>query len=82
MNTKELLTAIKDFFDESGKKQRNQKKYLKQVLAQLKHKAKALKKKLVNENNTKANKITRKELDVICAQRKKGLKLLKRLNKG
>jgi len=81
MNTKELLTAIKDFFDESGKKQRDQKKYLKQVLAKLKHKAKLLRKKLANEKNAKKSKALRKEFDVVCAQRKKGLKLLKSLNK-
>ena len=81
MKTGKLLTAIKDFFDESGKKQRNQRKYLKEVMVKLKRKAKALRKKLDNEKNVKDSKIIRKEYDVICAQRKKGLKLLKRLNK-
>ena len=82
MKTGELLTAITDIFDESGKKQRKQKKYLKEVLVGLKRKAKALRKRLANEKNEKDSKIIRKELCVICAQRKKGLKLLKRLNKG
>lgn len=82
MKTGKLLTAIKDFFDESGKKQRDKKKYLKEVLSRLKRKAKALKKKLAGENNVKKHKALRREYDVICAQRKKGLKLLKVLNKG
>jgi hypothetical protein len=81
MNTKELLIAIKDFFDESGKKQRNKKKYLKQVLAKLKHQKRKLRKKLDAHNNAKDRKAVRKELDIICAQHKKGLKLLKSLSK-
>ena len=82
MKTEELLTAIKDFFDESGKKQRNKKKYLKEVLAGLKRKQKSLEKKLGKEKNDKARKNINREIAIICSQRKKGLKLLKDLKKA
>ena len=82
MKTGELLTVIKDFFDESGKKQRTKKKYLKEVLAGLKRKQKNLEKKLAKEKNGKTQKNISREIAIICSQRKKGLKLLKDLKKA
>jgi len=82
MKTGKLLSAIKDIFDESGKKQRKQKKHLKEVLAGLKHKQKGLEKKLVGEKHDKARKSISREIAIICSQRKKGLKLLKGMKKA
>ncbi len=81
MKTNKLLTAIKEFFDESKKKQRGKKKYLKQVLQQLKAKQKVLCKMLKGANDKRESKGINKEIDIIIAQRRKGLKLLKQMQK-
>ncbi len=81
MKTNKLLTTIKELFDESKNKQTGKKKYLKQVLQQLKAKQKKLCKKLVGAKDKKECKYINKEIDIIIAQRRKGLKLLKRMKK-
>ena len=79
MTTNKLLNAISDFFDESKKKQLIKKKYLKQVLHKLKTKCKKQRKKLDDEKDKGKRQILQKELNIICAQRKKGLKRLKQM---
>jgi len=79
MTTNKLLNAISDFFDESKKKQHDKKKYLKQVLHKLKTKCKKQRKKLEIEKDKGKRQNLQKELDIICAQRKKGLKRLKQM---
>ena len=79
MKTKKLLTAIKDYFDESKKKQLKKKKYLKQVLKGLKTRQKSLREKLNEKINAGEKAAIQKKLDIISCQRKKGLKLLKRM---
>ncbi|MCK4710665.1 MAG: hypothetical protein KAU21_18770 [Gammaproteobacteria bacterium] len=79
MTTNKLLNAISDFFDESKKKQLVKKKYLKQVLHKLKTKCKKQRKKLADEKDKGKRQILQKELNIICAQRKKGLKRLKQM---
>ena len=80
MKTKILLTAIKDYFDESKKKQLKKRKYLKQVLQGLKTRQKSLRKKLNEEKDGGKKTTIQKKLDIINCQRKKGLKLLKRMS--
>ena len=82
MKTKKLLTAIKDYFDESKKKQLKKRKYLKQVLEGLKTRQKSLRKKLNEKMNAGEKAAIQKKLDIINCQRKKGLKLLKRMSSG
>ncbi len=79
MTTNKLLNAIGDFFDESKKKQRNKKKYLKEVLHKLKTKCKKQRKKMDDEKDKGKIHNLQKEIDIICAQRKKGLKRLKQM---
>ncbi len=79
IKTNKLLTAINDFFDESKKKQQGKKKYLKKVLKLLKAKQKELCKKLEAAKEKGTNKSDKKEIEVIVAQRRKGLKLLKHM---
>ena len=55
------------------------KKYLKQVLHKLKTKCKKQRKKLDDEKDKGKRQILQKELNIICAQRKKGLKRLKQM---
>ena len=82
MKTKKLLSMIKQFFNEDERKQRDQIKSLKQVLSELKRKKKKRQKKLDSDISEKDKEIIRKEIDIICAQRKKGLKLLKRFKQN
>ncbi len=79
MTTNKLINAIGDFFDESKKKQRNKKKYLKEVLHKLKTRCKKQRCKLENEKDKAKRDNLQKEIDIICAQRKKGLKRLKQM---
>ncbi|MES9901934.1 MAG: hypothetical protein ABW168_04515 [Sedimenticola sp.] len=79
MKTKKLLTAVKDYFDESKEKQLKKKKYLKQVLEELKTRQKSLRKKLNEEKDAGEKTTIQKKLDMISYQRNKGLKLLKAL---
>ncbi|MCW8964425.1 MAG: hypothetical protein OQL16_11570 [Gammaproteobacteria bacterium] len=79
MKTGKLLTAIREFFDENKKKQRKKKEHLKEVLARLKRKQKKLEQKLDKANNSKVRKRFRKDIAIIRAQRKKGIKFLKSL---
>ena len=79
MTTNKLLNAIGDFFDESKKKQRNKRKYLKEVLHKLKTKCKKQRNKLDNEKDKGKRDDLQKEIDIICAQRKKGLRKLKQM---
>lgn len=79
MPTNKLLQAIGDVFDAKKKKQRKQKSNLKIILAKLKKQSKALEKKLKDESDSKKRKQLQRELNTICAQRRKGIKLLKSL---
>lgn len=79
MTTNKLLNAMSDFFDIKKKKQREQKKNLKIILTKLKKQSKVLRSKISDESDTKKRKQLQRELDTICAQRKKGIKLLKSL---
>ncbi len=81
MKTNKLLTAITELFDESKKKQQGKKKYLKQVLQQLKAKQKVLCKMLKGANDKRECKGIKRQIDIIIAQRRKGLKLLKHMKK-
>jgi len=82
MKTKKLLTAIRDYFDESKNRQLTKKKYLKQVLEGLKTRQKTLRKKLNQKMSAGEKAAIQKKLDIISCQRKKGLKLLKRIKTG
>lgn len=79
MPSNKLVQAIGDFFDANKKKQRKKKSNLKIILAKLKKQNKALEKKLKDENDSKKRKQLQRELNTICAQRRKGIKLLKSL---
>ena len=79
MPTNKLLKAIGDFFDSKKKKQRQQKKNLKIILSKLKKQSKVLRKKISDESDSKKRKQLQREFDIVCAQRKKGIKLLKTL---
>lgn len=79
MRTPKLLKKVKEFLATEKGKLREQRKDLKIVLKKLKKKENALKKLLVSEQSEKKREQFRKELAIIFAQRKKGVKKLKSL---
>lgn len=78
MTKKKLLHAIRDFFDDKKKKQKEKSDYLKKLLKELKKKEKSLCRKR-DDAGSKDSKDFQKEIAVVRAQRKKGLRLLKEL---
>jgi len=81
VTTNKLLEYISDLFDENKKVQHRKRDNLKKVLKQLRERKRYLKKKLHNAKDKRNRKNIKNKIDVIDAQRKKGLKLLKKLNK-
>lgn len=79
MKKQKILDALAELFDADKKRQRKEKKHLKQLLDELKKKEKTYKKKLESEQGSNARDQLKNEIDVIHTQRKKGVKLLKRL---
>lgn len=81
MKTKKLIGIINDIIDEDSRAQVNEIKALKSALQKLKGKAKALYKEAQNEKDDAKVKALNDKIEIICAQRKKGIKLLKKLKK-
>ncbi len=79
MATNKLLAQLSDFFDSKKRMQREKIKSLKVLLKKLKKRSKELNQKLSSEKNSKAKQALEKEILIVQAQRKKGLKLLKKL---
>ena len=82
MKTPKLIERVQEFLDADKKKQREQIKCLKELLDKLKKKQRVLKAKLAKEREDKTRKRLRKDLDVIFAQRRKGISTLKTLKKS
>ena len=82
MKTPKLLKKVENYLSADKKKQRKQMDSIKEILKKLKKKKHILKDKLAKEKNKKSRKRIQTDLDIIYAQRKKGLKALKKLNKS
>jgi len=81
VKTKKLFKIINDILDADSRAQMNEIKALKSALHKLKTKARALCKEAENEKDEAKVKALNDKMDIICAQRKKGIKLLKKLKK-
>ena len=79
MKQKKLLDKLKIFFDSDAREREKQKSDIKNILKKLKKRERKLKGKLDAENNAEKRKHFKQEIDVIYAQRKKGIKLIKEL---
>jgi predicted Fe-Mo cluster-binding NifX family protein len=79
MNSKKLLKKLGDFFDMDKKKRQKNAKELKSLLKLLKEEEKNL--VIICQNQSPQNKksMLKREIDVLHARRKKGLKALKKL---
>jgi len=79
MKQKKLLDKLKIFFDSDIREREKQKSDIKDILKKLKKRERKLMEKLENENNAGKRKRFQQEIDVIYAQRGKGIKLIKEL---
>lgn len=79
MKQKKLLDKLKTFFDSDAREREKQKSDIKDILKKLKKRERKLQGKLDTENNAGKSKHFQQEIDVIYAQRKKGIKLIKEL---
>ncbi len=79
MATNKLLEKLRILLGAERRAQIAKYESIKRVLKKLKKKENALKGKLKNETDEKACKRLKKEMSVISAQRKKGMKMLKEL---
>ncbi len=79
MKQKKLLDKLKTFFDSDIREREKQKSDIKDILKKLKKRERKLMEKLDNENNAGKRKRFQQEIDVIYAQRGKGIKLIKEL---
>ena len=79
MKQEKLLDKLKTFFDSDAREREKQKSDIKNILKKLKKRERKLKEKLDAENNAGKRKHFQQEIDVIYAQRKKGIKLIKEL---
>ena len=77
MKQKKLLDKLKRFFDADEREREKQRSDIKDILKKLKKKERKLKEKLDSEKNTEKRNRIQQEIDVIYAQRKKGIKLIK-----
>jgi hypothetical protein len=79
MKQKKLLDKLKTFFDSDIREREKQKSDIKDILKKLKKRERKLKEKLDAENDSGKCKRFQQEIDVIYAQRTKGIKLIKEL---
>lgn len=79
MNKNTLLDELKNYLNSERREQLEKYDSLKRVLKKLKKKENALKDKLNNEEDDEICNQLQREIDVIFAQRKKGIELRKTL---
>lgn len=82
MKRKRLLKKLSEFLDRDARKQRKHHDELKMLLKKLREKEVALKEKMQLEKNERSQNRLGKELDIIRAQRTKGIKALQDLNES
>ena len=82
MKVTKLLEKLKAYLGAEQRAQLAKYDSIKRVLKKLKKKENALKDKLKKEHDEKAHKRLKKEMDVLSAQRKKGVRMLKELKEA
>ncbi len=82
MRAPKMLKIVKRFLSADKEKQYEHTKCFTDVLKKLKKKENDLKHKFKHEHNEKNRKQIKKELEIVHAQRKKGIDALKKLKKN
>jgi len=81
MKISKLLEKAEAHISADGRKRKSKKKFLKHVIKELKKHEKAMKARLEEVTNEATRKRLTKDIKLVHAQRKKGLKNLKSLKK-
>lgn len=81
MKTPKLIKKVRKYLDADSHKLRKEEKCIKELLKKLKKKERVLEARLEKEKDAKKRRQLRKNLQVIYAQRKKGVSILKTLKK-
>lgn len=79
MRIKKLFTKAEAFLDSDKRKRREKKKCLKHVLKKLRNYEEKLNAQLRDESDKKAAEKLNREIALVHAQRKKGLRVLKNM---
>lgn len=79
MKAKKLLRKLDDFLDAKRRRQRSQADAIRKVLHDLKKKERRLKLEFTDAADKSERRALRKRIDVVHAQRKKGLQTLRDL---
>lgn len=79
MRVKKLFTKAEAFLDSDKRKRKEKKKCLKHVLKKLRNYEEKLNAQLRDESNKKVVEKLNREIALVHAQRKKGLKVLKNI---
>jgi 3-methyladenine DNA glycosylase AlkC len=82
MKAKKLLERVRRFLDADTQTQLEQIKSIRKTLKQLKEKERELQDELSHEQEPEARESLQNKLDVIYAQRKKGLDQIRQLKEG
>ena len=80
MGKKKLLIKLQEFFDADQREKERRVKDFKRILKKLKEKERGLEEKLKKCTNAEKAVELQQELDIIYAQRKKGVKIIKPKN--
>ncbi len=77
MKQKKLIEKLKAFFDSDARERDKQRSDIKDILKKLKKKERQLKEKLDEEDDEEKRNRIQQKIDVVYAQRKKGINLIK-----
>lgn len=77
MKTRKLLDKLMDYLDGDARQRKRERDDLKTVLKKLKRREKKLLRHLEEESDADRRAALKKEIDIIHAQRKKGVHLLR-----
>ena len=80
MSKKKLLEKLQEFFDADQQEKVKHTKEIKKILKKLKEKERKIQKKLELSDDVDKAVELQKELDIIYAQRMKGIKIIKEIN--
>ena len=77
MKQKKLLEKLRIFFDSDARERKKQRSDVKDILKKLKKRERHLKEKLEDEKDKEKRNRIQQKIDVVYAQRKKGIALIK-----
>ena len=80
MATNKLIEKLRDYMDLDRQKQKKKRDKIRSLLKKLKKKQRVLEEKLKQESGAEAQKRIKRDLKVLRAQRKKGVKLCRAID--